>query len=128
MTINKFQGTTKEEAIEKAKEQMGNDVVIMNVKEIKPKGFFKVFKSSTFEVTASVEEKESSFSQMMDKGTMVKSNIDYKVDEKISIPPISKNALGDFDKPVQKKEDTMIRKEKILSENDKKLEERLDNL
>ena len=76
MTINKFQGTTKEEAIEKAKEQMGNDVVIMNVKEIKPKGFFKVFKSSTFEVTASVEEKESSFSQMMDKGTMVKSNID----------------------------------------------------
>ena len=66
MIINKFQGTTKEEAIEKAKEQMGNDVVIMNVKEIKPKGFFKVFKSSTFEVTASVEEKESSFSQMMD--------------------------------------------------------------
>ena len=92
MIINKFQGTTKEEAIEKAKEQMGNDVVIMNVKEIKPKGFFKVFKSSTFEVTASVEEKESSFSQMMDKGTMVKSNIDYKADEKISIPPISKNA------------------------------------
>ena len=128
MTINKFQGTTKEEAIEKAKEQMGNDVVIMNVKEIKPKGFFKVFKSSTFEVTASVEEKESSFSQMMDKGTMVKSNIDYKADEKISIPPISKNASGDFDKPVQKKEDTMIRKEKVLSENDKKLEERLDNL
>ena len=34
MTINKFQGTTKEEAIEKAKEQMGNDVVIMNVKEV----------------------------------------------------------------------------------------------
>ena len=44
MIINKFQGTTKEEAIEKAEEQMGNDVVIMNVKEIKPKGFFKVFK------------------------------------------------------------------------------------
>ena len=87
-----------------------------------------MFKSSTFEVTASVEEKESSFSQMMDNGTMVKSNIDYKADEKISIPPISKNASGDFDKPVQKKEDTMIRKEKILSENDKKLEERLDNL
>ena len=128
MTINKFQGTTKEEAIEKAKEQMGNDVVIMNVKEIKPKGFFKVFKASTFEVTASVEEKESSFSQMMNKGTMVKSNIDYKADEKISIPPISKNALGDFDDPAQKKEDIMVRNEKMLSENDKKLEERLDNL
>lgn len=128
MTINKFQGTTKEEAIEKAKEQMGNDVVIMNVKEIKPKGFFKVFKASTFEVTASVEEKESSFSQMMNKGNMVKSNIDYKADEKISIPPISKKTPGEFDNPVKKQEDAIVRNEKMLSENDKKLEERLDNL
>ena len=43
MTINKFQGKTKEEAIEKAKQEMGPGAVIMNVKEIKPKGIFAAF-------------------------------------------------------------------------------------
>ena len=58
MTINKYQGNTKEEAIEKAKEELGASAVIMNVKEIKPKGPFKVFKNSVFEVTAAMEERE----------------------------------------------------------------------
>ena len=62
MTINKFQGKTKEEAIQKAKEEFGENAVIMNVKEIKPKGIFRFFKSSTFEVTAAMEEKENTFS------------------------------------------------------------------
>ena len=38
MTINKYQGKTKEEAIEKAKQELGENAVIMNVKEVKPKG------------------------------------------------------------------------------------------
>ena len=58
MTINKFQGKTKEEAIEKAKEAFGPGAVIMNVKEVKPKGLFRSFKNSTYEVTAAMEEKE----------------------------------------------------------------------
>lgn len=39
MTIKKFQGKTKEEAIALAKEEMGASVVIMNVKEVRQKGF-----------------------------------------------------------------------------------------
>ena len=58
MTIKKFQGKTKEEAIEKAKEEFGESVVIMNVKEVKPKGLFSAFKKSTYEVTAAIEERE----------------------------------------------------------------------
>lgn len=58
MTINKFQGKTKEEAIEKAKIEFGPNAVIMNIKEVKPKGLFSAFKSSTYEVTAAMEEKE----------------------------------------------------------------------
>ena len=38
MTINKYQGKTKEEAIEKAKQELGEGAVVMNVKEIKPTG------------------------------------------------------------------------------------------
>ena len=59
MTINKYQGKTKEEAIEKAKQELGEGAVVMNVKEIKPTGMFKAWKSSVFEVTAAREEKES---------------------------------------------------------------------
>ena len=54
MTIKKFQGKTEAEAVEKARAEFGAEAVIMNVKEIKPRGFFKSFKSSTFEVTAAV--------------------------------------------------------------------------
>ena len=44
MTINKYQGKTKEEAIEKAKQELGEGAVVMNVKEIKPTGMFKAWK------------------------------------------------------------------------------------
>ena len=55
MTINKFTGKTKEEAIECAKQAFGPNAVIMNIKEIKPKGLFGIFKSSTYEVTAAMD-------------------------------------------------------------------------
>ncbi len=88
MTINKFLGKTKEEAIEKAKNELGQAAVIMNVKEIKSKGLFRAFKSPTFEVTAALEEKESynpmnAFRQQM----RPHDNINYKADEKLEVPP-----------------------------------------
>ena len=87
MTINKFQGKTKEEAIEKAKLEFGPNAVIMNVKEVKPKGFLSVFKSSTYEVTAAIEEKatiSNPMSALMPQAKM--SNINLSADEKIDIP------------------------------------------
>ena len=74
MTINKFQGKTESEAIEKAKLEFGPTAVIMNVKEIKPKGIFKFFKSSIYEVTAAIEDnymqtKEFGFQREMTKKT-----------------------------------------------------------
>ena len=45
MTINKFQGKTEEEALEKAKSEMGQGIVIMNVKVVKPKGFLGFLKT-----------------------------------------------------------------------------------
>ena len=56
MTIKKYQGKTKEEAIDAAKAELGPRVVIMNVKEVHPKGFLGSFKKATFEVTAAVED------------------------------------------------------------------------
>lgn len=56
MIIKKFQGKTEEEAVQKAKEAMGSNAVIMNTKEIKQKGFFKFFSKPIIEVTAALEE------------------------------------------------------------------------
>ena len=88
MTINKFQGKTKEEAIEKAKAEFGPNAVIMNIKEIKPKGIMGMFASSTFEVTAAMEEKETFSSSMSAVSTYQKGreNISLSADEEIAIP------------------------------------------
>lgn len=88
MTIKKFQGKTKEEATEKAKEEFGPNAVIMNVKEIKPKGLLSAFKSSTFEVTAAMEEREIFANPVKPKETSLKplENINLAADEKITIP------------------------------------------
>jgi len=88
MTINKFQGKTKEEAIEKAKAEFGQNAVIMNVKEVKPKGFFGFFASSTYEVTAAIEEKESFVTSVNAMSSVGKprENISLAADEEIAIP------------------------------------------
>lgn len=56
MTINKYTGKTEEEAMAKVRKELGNAAVIMNVKVVKPKGLGGFFKSSTYEVTAAVED------------------------------------------------------------------------
>ncbi len=58
MTIKKFIGKTEEEATLKAKQELGAACVIMNVRQIKPTGLFKAFKSPSYEITAAIEEKE----------------------------------------------------------------------
>lgn len=56
MIIKKFQGKTEKEATEAAKKELGNGVVVMNVKEVKKKGIFAFLKPKTVEVTVALEE------------------------------------------------------------------------
>ena len=89
MTINKFQGKTQEEAIEKAKAEFGPNAVIMNIKEVKPTGFFWFLKSPTFEVTAAIEEKESSANNVQNLFAGLgknRDNINLAADEELAIP------------------------------------------
>lgn len=46
MIIKKFQGKTKEEALECAKKELGEGIVEMNVKTVKAKGLLGVFKGT----------------------------------------------------------------------------------
>lgn len=135
MTINKFQGKTQEEAIAKAKEEFGERAVIMNIREVKPKGLFRAFKNSTFEVTAAMEEKEhfsnamqaAQMTQNMAKEGKLHDMINLAADEPITIPKLQEqegNAQAARQEPAR-----MPQSQNLVQENEeKKLEERLEVL
>jgi flagellar biosynthesis protein FlhF len=54
--IKKFQANTETEAIMLAKEELGKDAIVMNIKTIAPKGIYKLFRKSLVEITAAVDE------------------------------------------------------------------------
>jgi flagellar biosynthesis protein FlhF len=54
--IKKFQANTETEAIMLAKEELGKDAIVMNIKTIAPKGIYKMFRKSVVEITAAVDE------------------------------------------------------------------------
>ena len=56
MIIKKFQGKTEREAVEAAKKELGENVVIMNAKEVKQKGLLSFLKAPLMEVTVALEE------------------------------------------------------------------------
>lgn len=56
MIIKKFQGKSENEAVEAAKKELGNNVVIMNVRNVKRTGLFSFLKPQLTEVTVALEE------------------------------------------------------------------------
>ena len=64
MIIKKYTGKTEAEATESAKKELGNAIVIMNVKEVKPKGFFSFLRSKLIEVTVALEEEQEKYSTL----------------------------------------------------------------
>lgn len=58
MIIKKFQGKTEEEAVALAKKELGNNVTILNVKNVKKKGLFSFLKKPLVEVNAALEEEQ----------------------------------------------------------------------
>lgn len=61
MIIKKFQGKTENDAVEAAKRELGNNVVIMNVRNVKKKGILRFFLSDTVEVTVALEEENERY-------------------------------------------------------------------
>ena len=132
MTINKFQGKTEDEAIEKAKKEMGQNAVIMNVREVKPKGFFRAFKKSTFEVTAALEEKEQTPNPLsaMKAPLKMHENINYAADEpiKIQVPKAEEKSELPKTEPVNPFKMPLPAQNPFLNEKEKGIEEKLESL
>ncbi len=56
MIIKKYLGKTETEAIELAKQELGSNAIVMNIKKIHPKGLAKLIMRSKVEVTAALDE------------------------------------------------------------------------
>ena len=131
MTINKFQGRTREEAVDKAKKEMGEAVVIMNVKEIKPKGLFRALKSTTYEVTAALEEKEQTVNPLPALHAPLKmhDSINFAANEKIEIPApepasIHPESSHDLEEKIESLSNLLEKKLKPEKEEEPKEEEK----
>lgn len=57
MKIKKYEGATEQEAMLKVKEELGKEALIVSIKNIKPKGFYKIFKKPYVEVIAALDDK-----------------------------------------------------------------------
>jgi len=144
MTINKFQGKTKEEAIEKARAEFGPSAVIMNIKEVKPKGLLGIFSATTYEVTAAIEEKEPVYTptpSAMSTHAKQRENINLAADEEIAIPQPMRTPPREISNPVIKEvpQETIVDRQSKFAklkpqdedtsyEAEKQFKERLDNL
>ena len=114
MVIRKYQAETEEAAILQAKEELGKDAIVMNIKVLKPRGFQKFFKKPSVEVTAAVDEEKnySSGEDMLLKMQEIQK----------SIEEAKKKEVIEAEK---KKEENEVQEE---SNNTMAIENRLDNL
>lgn len=114
MIIKKFQADTETEAIMLAKNDLGKDAIVMNIKTIAPKGIFRLFRKATVEVTAAVDEAASYQGPSSQERTMRLSDQDT------------------FDAAIRKQDDTFnsgfVSKEAKDKKDTQALEEKLDNL
>ena len=77
MVIKKFQAKTEEEAILLAKNELGKNATVMNIKTVKPKGIQKMFRKPSVEITAAVDEEQdySNGEEMLSKMQEIQRNI-----------------------------------------------------
>ncbi len=84
MIIKKFQGSTETEAIMHAKDELGNEAIVTNIKQIKPRGLFSLFKKPVFEITAALDENppKNELSRRESIRAMFKDNPDIIFDDR----------------------------------------------
>ena len=124
MIIKKFQGKTEADATEQAKKELGPNVVIMNVKNVKRKGIFAFLKPHLVEVTVALEEENERVAYTKkEEPVSVEENIPVPVNK--AQPIFSEETIRQFELSAAAKTKEI---EKTDSAETKAIEEKLDNL
>ena len=108
MIIKKFTAKTEKEALDIAKKELGESVVVMNVKDVKAKGFFAFLKAPMTEVTVALEEESERYTAAVSAINNVIASSQTKEEQPVQSTPI-------------------IREEPVKKENSA-IEEKLDSL
>lgn len=106
MIIKKFQGKTEKDAVNAAKAELGENVVIMHVRQTKPKGLFSFFRRKVYEVSAAKEEEsDTSMGRIADAVNAIK-----------AVVPTDDDKLYTSNKDTAKKIETVKPQEKSSSD------------
>lgn len=118
MIIKKFTAKTEKEAIENARRELGEGVVVMNVKPVKNKGLFAFLKSPSVEVTVALEEESERYTAAVSAINSVIASSQNKEEEPTKNTPV-------IEKQEKRDSDSAIREKR---ENNSAIEEKLDSL
>ncbi len=121
MIIKKFLGKTEAEAVESAKKELGANVVVMNVRNVKRKGLFDFLKPQKVEVTVALEEEANS--QEKDVSAEVKAAVSAinEVVSSMNNAPVQQNEAPRAIIPVNAEEFSGKKENNVI-------EEKLDSL
>lgn len=118
MIIKKFQAGTETEAILLAKEELGKNAIVMNIKTISPKGIYKLFRKPIVEITAAIDETKNYSDEKQQE---------IKTDLK-SIPKNNPNIIYDEPEKINPLKAFMSEKEEKIEKDTSAIEVRLNNL
>lgn len=107
MIIKKYLAKSEKDAIEMAKQDLGNSAIVMNIKKVHPKGLAKIFVRSKVEVTAALDETPS-----------------YEEKPKQAAPVQKEPAFVPAPKPKQEEQSLQDRLMKLQSFLEKQMEEK----
>lgn len=122
MIIKKFTAKTEKEAIENARAELGEGVVVMNVKPVKPKGLFAFLKTPMMEVTVALEEESEKLTAAVSAINSVIASSQNKEEEAAKSASANNTPVME----THEKQDGSVVKEK--RENNSAIEEKLDSL
>lgn len=135
MIIRKYQAETENEAILKAKEDLGGEAVVMNMKTIKPRGLMKLFKKTYVEVTAALEDEKEEKTVAAASRADEPMSVDAQKEGAVYIPsgekyPQSTGKDNPIIRELERREKENRRTDALeekLSDIQKMLQEKLDN-
>jgi len=120
MIIKKFVGKTEEEAIAAAKQELGDSIVVMNVRSVSRKGPFAVFQKKLIEVTVAKEEE----SERM----QARNSSDAAIRETFRQVAQAAQVTGQNNTAAEMDEPAAAKQKKPLENKETAIEEKLENL
>lgn len=125
MVIKKFTGRTENEAVELAKKELGNGIVIMNVRIVKKKGISGWLGAKLTEVTVALEEEGDTLKSAHRETTTKTSSESVKSGEAGRMTHNTVNVMSESSQNIEKKLDSL---QTLLVDRFKQQEEKQEQL